>query len=313
MKSRYVEFSEQSNKKNYLLMTEQKIDTKKVKDAAISKAEAAHGSDVDLEKINGMVDKAISLAKKKNGNTKDAIGIVNSLFNEQVSVEVAGEVLALASLHGASDSDVESLIDSHRAFTGVDFSEMIELVKDLVPEKSRNTFLSKVNTAFKKRVNEAASTKVVHQKGSIKIGQVKYDVSDLGVRLTEGSKFVWIRKKDYKEVINLLEDLLSGKYSWVESTMTDALLAAEDGLEEMEKNQNSGRADEANKMQSDPNWTSEDSDHKHSFQVDRFGNGFTTVERGHAHEIQGFHVLASDKHRHSIPVNATGYTNKKLV
>ena len=60
-------------------LKEAEIDKKAVKDAAMKKAKQAFGDEVDEKKVDGMVDKAIKLAK----DTEDAVGIVLGFFDEK--------------------------------------------------------------------------------------------------------------------------------------------------------------------------------------------------------------------------------------
>lgn len=61
------------------LLEEAAIDTKKVTAAAMSIAKKVFGDKTDKKKVDGMVKKAISMAK----DTEDAIGIVQGFFQEK--------------------------------------------------------------------------------------------------------------------------------------------------------------------------------------------------------------------------------------
>jgi len=58
---------------------EAEIDKAAVKAAAMKKAKQAFGDKLDQKKVDGMVDKAISMAK----DTEDAVGIVLGFFDEK--------------------------------------------------------------------------------------------------------------------------------------------------------------------------------------------------------------------------------------
>ena len=84
------------------------IDKEKVNQAAIKIAKEVFKDKVDKEKVNGMIDKAISMAK----DTEDAIGIFQSFFKEEkmetmkeskenYSVDRATEIL-----DGLSDNEI---------------------------------------------------------------------------------------------------------------------------------------------------------------------------------------------------------------
>lgn len=60
-------------------LKESEIDKAAVMKAAMKKAEQAFGDEMDKEKVEGMVDKAIKLAK----DTEDAVGIVLGFFDEK--------------------------------------------------------------------------------------------------------------------------------------------------------------------------------------------------------------------------------------
>jgi F0F1-type ATP synthase membrane subunit b/b' len=59
-------------------LRESNIDKEKVTDAANKIAKEVFGDKVDSDKVNGMIDKAIKLAK----DTEDAIGIFQSFFKD---------------------------------------------------------------------------------------------------------------------------------------------------------------------------------------------------------------------------------------
>lgn len=341
MNSRYVKFEEQK-KSSYHLMVE-----------GMNEPGKRDGS--------GPFVGSYQSKTKGKGKRKMAGEPCPNEVTEQVSVDMAGEVFALASVYGAKDTEIDKLIDGNLDLNEAQFVNLVSMVASLVPVGNQKRFKNQAMASFSsnesamsdlivaaedalenmERSDEKSFTTikwtkvtkagreilkglglkgkdieegraVIGGKGVFffKVDGVKYKVSpDLkkASKVSESVNEKYVAKKGMK--------LSSSEYQKAKKSKgfnaKDWKWDPNDQLYVCIKNESI--LNEATDFQSDSNWTSEMNEHKHSYQVDQFGNGYTTTESGHAHEIQGFQVLAKANHRHDIPVNALGYSNKFIA
>lgn len=126
------------NFKEYLQLNESEIDRVAVEKAAMKKAKQAFGEKTDKKQVNGMVDKAIKLAKDtKSADTKTAVAIVLGFFNEEYD-----------NLNEYKDSD----FDWKNIVTEIQ-SGIAQNRKQLFKNRNKEHGWNNLNNEMKERVN----------------------------------------------------------------------------------------------------------------------------------------------------------------